>query len=172
MTDAINPATLEGDDFHDWIASHLAYRHDWSTLLVHEQIHRTLDSVDGLLQILTEQLEEHGSDNDWTRRTTGMKKMAEGRMRQLNRHIEGTGSGKGVSGWKATLHEVVGLIVDKGSDELVDALESIYIPVGGLNLGDWYDRRLAKREDAREETLVQGIRAGLPMGEHLVGRAA
>lgn len=153
MTD-INPAALEGDEFHDWIASHLAYRHDWSHLLVHEHLQRTRDSVDGLLQLLNDQLEEHGRDNDWTRRTTGMKKMAEGRMRQLNRHAEGTGPG--ISGWKKFADTLVGLIIENGDDALVDMLDDIMIPVGGLNAGEWWDRRRDKREEARVAAIANG----------------
>jgi hypothetical protein len=100
MTD-INPATLEGDDFHDWIGTHLAYRHDWSSLLVHEHLQRTRDSVHGLLSILNDQLAEHPEENEWRKRTSGMKSMAEARARQLDRHIEGTGGAQQLSAWKA-----------------------------------------------------------------------
>lgn len=148
MTDTTNPATLEGEDFHDWIATHLAYRQDWSHLLVHEHLQRTRDSVEGLLDVLNEQLEQHAKDNEWTKRTTSMKKMAEWRIRQLNRHAEGTGGGRQLSGWKAFAHELTQLIVDHGSDEMVDMLEDIIIPVGGLSAGEWLDVRIAKREEA------------------------
>jgi len=155
MTDTTNPANLEGEEFHDWIASHLAYRQDWSRLLVHEHLQRTRDSVDGLLQVLNDQLEEYGgSDKDWTRRTTGMKKMAEGRMRQLNRHAEGTGPG--ISGWKKFADTLVGLIIESGDDALVDMLDDVMIPVGGLNAGDWWDRRRDKREEARVTAIANG----------------
>jgi hypothetical protein len=52
------------------------------------------------------------------------------------------------------------LAISWWSDELVDMLDEVYIPVGGLNAGQWWDRRRDKREKAREATVVAAIRAG------------
>lgn len=146
--DELNPATLEGDEFHDWISSHLAYRHDWSHLLVSEHISRTRDSVDGLLSLLQDQLSETDRSADWRKRTMGMKSMADQRLRQIDRHIEGAGKARLMSAWKAFADQLVCLIIENGSDEMVDMLEDVMIPVGGLNAGQWHDRRADKRAAA------------------------
>ena len=143
--DSITPSTLEGDEFHDWIATHLNYRHEWGSLFTREHIHRTADSLYGLIELLEDQLNQHlgSSSKDWENRTKSMLFMAQGRARQIERYFEF----RDLNSWKGPLHELVGYIVDDGTDAQVDRLSTIKIPYADMSLGEWYDRRIEKREE-------------------------
>lgn len=136
-----NPAALGGDEFHDWIAHNLNYKNDWSQLLVSEHLNRTIDSVEGLIDSLERQIEEHGGKNEvWDRRTRNMLKMAEGRLRQLRRHA--SVDGNKLVEWKAFAHSLVDIIDDS---DMADELDIEMAPVGGLTARQWRDRRDEKR---------------------------
>lgn len=138
-----NPANLEHEEFHDWIAKNLNYKNDWKELLTSETIERTADSLDGLISSLKQQLADYGDapnpDPSWSKRTKNMLAMAESRMRQIDRH---TSKASQVSQWKAFAHDLVDIINDSDMDAELDIEMA---PFGGLTAREWRDRRDEKR---------------------------
>lgn len=136
-----NPADLTGDEFHDWISKNLNYKNDWSTLLVAAHLPRTVDSVEGLIDSLERQLDEHlGKDETWDRRTKNMLKMAEGRLRQTERHAgSGTRQLSAVKDFAAELCEII------EDSDLSAELDLTDFPFGDITAREWLARRREKR---------------------------
>ena len=141
MTDT--PTALEGAYFHDWIAHNLNYKVDWSTLLVAEHLPRTIDSVEGLVDSLQFQIAEHaGAVNNevWEKKASRMLVMAQGRLRQLERHAGA--SGKQLSAIKEFAQELCEILEDS---DLEGELDLTSFPFGDITARQWLDRRRVKR---------------------------
>lgn len=142
--DNFNPAQLEGEAFHGWISQNLDYRVDWSKILVSEHINRTMYSLEGLLLNLKTAIEESDDgDSERVRRLEIKKSKVEVRLRQVERHLHGTGGARQMSEWKAFAHSLCEIIEDS---DLVAELDVEMAPFG-LTAREWLTRRRVKRGD-------------------------
>lgn len=135
---------MNDEELAEYLRKHLSFQHDWHGLLVYPTVERVRDSLLKTKVSIERQLVAHDKpgNEEWATRTKTLLHMVDGRLRQVELRFE---SGRSVGAWKACLHRVLEKVDELGSDELIDALEELEIPVGGLDLWSWLERRREKR---------------------------
>lgn len=144
---------LGDDEFEDELKENLGWQDEnghWALFANPQNVRRTQRFLEEMVAKVEQQLEKYGDERpDWFISAKNFHRLVSTRLKQVNRVIHGL-EGAGAERerkLRAFAHELCEAL--EGSDHEY-MLDEIFFPFGGkeaLSAGDWYDRRLQKRED-------------------------